>query len=248
MATTWPPSGRRRVVAGRFRRSLSCQRRLVVRLRTRRALGARRGLSEDRAARHRNVRSRNAGIAPVAIDHFILQGPARFAVRCRKTAGLAPRSDRGRSAGGMRLHRYGTSPAACWRPCSRRPQAGAQILLAGFGQGCDALLLRATGRSPDARREILDVIAGGIADHDYVRFLSNCGLRRHRLGHAGRARQSDGAVRGVAQARRRDEFRGWPLQGVRHGAVPSLARLRESRNAVRSTRRSRTRSRPRTEP
>jgi 3-hydroxy-3-methylglutaryl CoA synthase len=56
--------------------------------------------------------------------------------------------------------------------------AGDVILVAGFGQGCDATLFRVTDRIRNlgSRRGCRGSLATGVADREYVRFLSHCGL------------------------------------------------------------------------
>jgi hydroxymethylglutaryl-CoA synthase len=116
-----------------------------------------------------------AGLAPGAVDRFILQGPARFAAAVAKTAGLRVESIQDD------LH------AACGYTGVAHPllqlgvaletaAAGEVILLASFGQGSDAVLLRATGQSPVAGRGAGGTLADGTDDKDYLRFLSNSGL------------------------------------------------------------------------
>jgi hydroxymethylglutaryl-CoA synthase len=115
------------------------------------------------------------GLAATAVNRFILQGPARFAVPVAKATGV------GAEAIADDLH------SACGNTGVAHPllQLGVAlesaadgdiILLASFGQGCDAVLLRATGRSPTVGRGARGALAEGVADRDYVRFLSNCGL------------------------------------------------------------------------
>ena len=59
-----------------------------------------------------------------------------------------------------------------------RAAAGDVVLVAGFGQGCDAIVLGATGRGAGTQRKsgLAAALARGLADGEYVRFLSNCGL------------------------------------------------------------------------
>jgi len=116
-----------------------------------------------------------SGISAAAVDKFILQGPARFAAAVAKTAGVRPEAVQGD------LH------AQCGNTGVAHPLlqlgaaletavAGETILVASFGQGSDALVLRATGRSPSAGRGAAGALTDGTPDVDYVRFLANCGL------------------------------------------------------------------------
>jgi hydroxymethylglutaryl-CoA synthase len=56
--------------------------------------------------------------------------------------------------------------------------AGDVLLLVGFGQGCDAMVLRVTERirSLSARNGCRGALAAGTVDREYLRFLSHCGL------------------------------------------------------------------------
>ena len=218
-------AGSLRLPAGRFRRPLPQQRR-ALRLRARRALGARRGLRQDRAAGHcgctRTGRDCSGG-------HRQVHPAGSRAVRHGRGEGgrHQARGDPGRPACAVRQHGR-RHPLLQLGAALETARAGEIILLASFGQGSDALVLRATGRSPGQGRGAAGAFAEGVSDGDYVRFLANCGLRRHRLGHARRARQPHGAIDGLAQAQRRDRVRRRSLHDMRHGAVPPLARLRES--------------------
>ena len=57
-----------------------------------------------------------------------------------------------------------------------RAARDAPVVVAGFGQGCDALVLRATGRAPASGRGSAGALAAGVANAEYLRFLANCGL------------------------------------------------------------------------
>jgi hydroxymethylglutaryl-CoA synthase len=116
-----------------------------------------------------------AGITAADIDRFILQGPARFAPAVARASGLRPEAIQGD------LHaecgNVGTAhPLLQLGAALETAMAGQTILVASFGQGSDALVLRATGNSPTAGRGAAGALADGAADTDYVRFLSNCGL------------------------------------------------------------------------
>ena len=57
-------------------------------------------------------------------------------------------------------------------------QPGDRVLLAGFGQGADALVLRVFEREPgpEADRKFPQLLAERIEEQQYTRFLSHCGL------------------------------------------------------------------------
>lgn len=116
-----------------------------------------------------------SGVAAGEVDRFILQGPARFTAAVAKAAGLKPEAIQGD------LH------AECGNTGVAHPllqlgaaletaAAGKIILVASFGQGSDALVLRATGRTPARGRGASGALSDGTVDRDYVRFLANCGL------------------------------------------------------------------------
>jgi 3-hydroxy-3-methylglutaryl CoA synthase len=66
-------------------------------------------------------------------------------------------------------------------------QAGQLILLVGFGQGCDALLLRATGLGQEKRppRGVSGYLARGRPEENYHRFLSFNNLVERDIGKRG---------------------------------------------------------------
>lgn len=116
-----------------------------------------------------------AGIAATDIDMFILQGPARFAAAVAKAAGIRAEAIQGD------LHaecgNVGTAhPLLQLGVALESATAGQTILVASFGQGSDALVLRATGKPALAGRGAAGALADGAVDTDYVRFLSNCGV------------------------------------------------------------------------
>jgi 3-hydroxy-3-methylglutaryl CoA synthase/uncharacterized OB-fold protein len=124
----------------------------------------------DRALEH-------AGIKAAQVRHFIAQGPRRFALDAAKATGIPAEAvvdDLHANCGDT-----GTAhPLLLLAGALERAAAGDVIVVAGFGQGCDAIVLGATGRgaaSPRVHR-VAAALAHGAADGEYVRFLSNCGL------------------------------------------------------------------------
>ena len=118
-----------------------------------------------------------AGIKAAQVRHFIAQGPRRFALDAAKATGIAAEAvvdDLHAKCGDT-----GTAhPLLLLAGALERAAAGDVILVAGFGQGCDAIVLRATGRGAvtEAGHGLAAALSRGVADGEYVRFLSNCGL------------------------------------------------------------------------
>lgn len=118
----------------------------------------------------------SAAVDAAAVTHLVLPCPARLAQQVADAAGL------GQADAGDDL-REACGDIGVAQPLlllsERLPalNAGAVLVLCGFGQGCDALVLRATGAgaalSPRGTRPAL---ARGKTDHEYLRFLAHCGL------------------------------------------------------------------------
>ena len=119
----------------------------------------------------------HAGITATQVRHFIAQGPRRFALDAAKATGIPAEvvvDDLHASCGDT-----GTShPLLLLAGALARAAAGDVVVVAGFGQGCDAIVLGATGRGTDQQRGtgVAAALSRGVADGEYVRFLSNCGL------------------------------------------------------------------------
>jgi uncharacterized OB-fold protein len=119
----------------------------------------------------------HAGLEAAQVRHFIVQGPRRFALDAAKATGIAAGAvvdDLYASCGDT-----GTAhPLLLLAGALERAAAGDVVLLAGFGQGCDAIVLGATGHGAALQRGagLSAALSRGVADGEYVRFLSNCGL------------------------------------------------------------------------
>ena len=168
-----------------------------------------------------------AGIAAAAIDRFILQGPARFATVVAKAAGIKPEA----ILGDLHAQCGNTGvahPLLQLGAALETASAGEIILVASFGQGSDALVLRATGRSPSLGRGAAGAFAEGVSDGDYVRFLANCGLVEIDWGM--RAERDNRTAQSTAWRKHSDVtgFVGGRCTQCAHGAVSPFARLRES--------------------
>jgi hydroxymethylglutaryl-CoA synthase len=123
----------------------------------------------------RAIRAALGSIDARDVRHLLVQGPQRFATAIAKAAGIRPEAvpaDLHGECGGTGV----AHPLLLLGAALERAQAGDLILLAGFGQGCDVVVLRATGRAATAGRGASGSLAAGVPNRDYVRFLANCGL------------------------------------------------------------------------
>ncbi len=118
-----------------------------------------------------------AGITAGDIDRFICPAPARVAKKLAKLIGLddaAPADPLLDTPG----HTGVAHPLL--QLCAALEQAtpGQRLLLVGFGQGADALVLRTTDRigKPSARTGVAGHLARRREEHHYMRFLSFQGL------------------------------------------------------------------------
>lgn len=118
---------------------------------------------------------RSAGVEADAVRHLVVQGPARFALAVARASGIAAETlqdDLGAQCGDT-----GTAhPLLLLGAALEKAAAGEIVVLASFGQGSDALVLRATGRTPSPGHGCRGALAQGAPDQQYVRFLANCGL------------------------------------------------------------------------
>lgn len=114
-----------------------------------------------------------SGTAPEAIDHSVIAVSAKgVAASLAKQAGL--RAETVADAFAATIGDTGTAhPLLMLAAALERAAPGELILLAGFGQGADVLILRATGalaRLP-ARRAVSGHLADRQEDANYMRFL-----------------------------------------------------------------------------
>lgn len=118
----------------------------------------------------------DAGIASHDIRHFIsaLPNPALNAAAA-KAVGV--REDALADSLFFKCgHAGAAQPILLLADVMERAKPGEWILLTGLGQGCDALLLRATEAIAERRHAgVRDVIDGGRLETNYVRFLSDKG-------------------------------------------------------------------------
>ncbi|MGB7905645.1 MAG: 3-oxoacyl-[acyl-carrier-protein] synthase III C-terminal domain-containing protein [Steroidobacteraceae bacterium] len=123
----------------------------------------------------RAIKTALGSIDARAVKHLLVQGPQRFASAVAKAAGIraeAVAADLHAECGDTGV----AHPLLLLGAALEQAQDGDLIVLAGFGQGCDVVVLRATGRTPSAGRGTSGSLAAGVANRDYVRFLANCGL------------------------------------------------------------------------
>lgn len=110
-----------------------------------------------------------------AVRHLVVQAPGRTGSAIAREAGLAGarlQDDLQRDTGDTGV----PHPLLMLGAALEQARAGDIVVAADFGQGCDVLVLRATGRSPSTGLGTAGAVAAGDADHDYLRLLANCGL------------------------------------------------------------------------
>jgi uncharacterized OB-fold protein len=118
-----------------------------------------------------------AGIDAADVRHFVAQGPRRFAAAAARMAGIpdaAVVDDLHANCGDT-----GTAhPLLLLAGTLENADAGELVVLVGFGQGCDALVFRVTGRArpPADDRGLAAALARGQVEREYLRFLSNSGI------------------------------------------------------------------------
>jgi uncharacterized OB-fold protein len=114
-------------------------------------------------------------VEPAAVTHLVVQGPQRFASAVAKAAGIraeAVQPDLHADCGDLGV----AHPLLMLGAVLEKAQAGDTVVLASFGQGCDVVVLRATGHKAASRLGCTGALAAGVTNREYVRFLSNCGL------------------------------------------------------------------------
>ncbi len=116
------------------------------------------------------------GLSADAVDHFILPAPGKgIAEAVAKKAGIALAAIRDSLAATVGFTGV-AHPLLMLAHALDQAQPGQLILVAGFGQGCDVLLFRATDKLADiARGRVLDALAWRKADDNYVKYLSFTG-------------------------------------------------------------------------
>jgi 3-hydroxy-3-methylglutaryl CoA synthase len=123
----------------------------------------------------RAIEAALGSIAARDVKCLLVQGPQRFASAVAKAVGIraeAIPADLHAECGDIGV----AHPLLLLGAALEKAQVGDLIVLASFGQGCDVVVLRATGRAPSAGRGASGSLATGVPNRDYVRFLANCGL------------------------------------------------------------------------
>lgn len=116
----------------------------------------------------------NAGLSADAVDHFILQAPsASLEKRMAKKLGIAPAAAHGGLFDGCG-YTGAAQPLMALVETLEMAEPGQIILLIGFGQGVDALLLRTGAGLANyaSTRPLGTQRANGTPDSNYLRFLS----------------------------------------------------------------------------
>jgi 3-hydroxy-3-methylglutaryl CoA synthase/uncharacterized OB-fold protein len=143
----------------------------------------------------------SASIEKSAVKRLVVQGPGRFAAAIARAAGLGAETlqdDLGSACGDTGA----AHPLLMLGAALEKAAAGDVIVLASFGQGSDAIVLRATGRAPSPGRGCSGALASGTLDQQYVRFLANCGLVEIDWGM--RAERDNRTAQSVAWRKHRD--------------------------------------------
>ena len=143
-----------------------------------------------------------AGAAGERVAHFIAPTAARTSQAIARAAGVSESS-----VVADRFDAWGDTgtphPLLLLADCLDRVKPGELVLVTGFGQGADALLLRTTGTVGAAQRNRVGaVLTDGVDDADYLRFLSHCGVVEMDWGK--RAERDSRTAQTVAWRRHRD--------------------------------------------
>jgi 3-hydroxy-3-methylglutaryl CoA synthase len=114
-------------------------------------------------------------IEAASVKHLVVQGPQRFAAAVAKASGIAASAvidDLHAECGDTGV----AHPLLLLGSALERAQAGDLIVVASFGQGCDAIVLRATGNKATQGRGCAGALTSGVPNREYLRFLSNSGV------------------------------------------------------------------------
>jgi 3-hydroxy-3-methylglutaryl CoA synthase/uncharacterized OB-fold protein len=143
-----------------------------------------------------------AGVEGGRVAHLVVPTAARTAQAIARNCGLPDRSvvaDRFDVCGDT----GSAHPLLLLAACLENASPGELIMLTGFGQGADAVLLRVTETPRAGKRGHVDsVIGGGAVDGDYLRFLAHCGVVEMDWGK--RAERDNRTAQSVAWRRHRD--------------------------------------------
>jgi len=121
------------------------------------------------------IKAALGAIESAVVKHLVVQGPQRFATAVAKASGIAATAvidDLHAECGDTGV----AHPLLLLGAALERAQAGDIVVVASFGQGCDAIVLRATGRKASQGRGCAGAVASGVPNREYLRFLSNSGV------------------------------------------------------------------------
>jgi 3-hydroxy-3-methylglutaryl CoA synthase len=121
------------------------------------------------------IKAALGSIDAASVKHLVVQGPQRFATAVAKASGIAATAvvdDLHNECGDTGV----AHPLLLLGAALEHAQAGDLIVVASFGQGCDAIVLRATGRKASQGRGCAGALANGVPNREYLRFLSNSGI------------------------------------------------------------------------
>jgi hydroxymethylglutaryl-CoA synthase len=144
---------------------------------------------------------KTAGLDKAAVTHLVVQAPGRFASAVAKASGLAAEALQ-EDLAGVCGDTGNAHPLLMLGAVLEKATAGDVIVLASFGQGSDAMVLRATGHAPSPGRGCRGALTEGASDTQYLRFLSNCGLVEMDWGM--RAERDNRTAQSVAWRKHRD--------------------------------------------
>ncbi|MDJ0761143.1 MAG: 3-oxoacyl-[acyl-carrier-protein] synthase III C-terminal domain-containing protein [Woeseiaceae bacterium] len=108
-------------------------------------------------------------IEPDQVARLVLNSTARIRASVAKATGLS-NAETALAADTAVGDAGSAAPLLGLAESLEQAEDGDLILLVGFGQGCDAMLLRATGRKT---RTFSDALDAGVDDDNYLRYLSH---------------------------------------------------------------------------
>jgi 3-hydroxy-3-methylglutaryl CoA synthase len=143
-----------------------------------------------------------AAFDPRRIDHFVMTGGDSAAKRVAQLAGLA-KAGPADSLHGSCGDTGAAHPLLMLAAALEQAKPGEHLLLVGFGQGVDVLLVRAEAAlARRAQRPVQETLARGVEERSYVRYLSHAGLLEVDFGM--RAERDNRTAHSVAWRKRRE--------------------------------------------
>jgi hydroxymethylglutaryl-CoA synthase len=142
-----------------------------------------------------------ASVEGLDVQHLAIHGPASVGAKVAQLSGLSRAS-----AADTLESRIGDTGAAhpllLLAATLQAAQPGQTIVLVGFGQGVDVIVLRATEHVARVGRQLATQLDGGVNEPHYLRFLSNAGLVAIDWGM--RAERDNRTAQSVAYRRRQE--------------------------------------------